>query len=238
MKLVIFSTDTKHHRYFINKIADKFDICSVVYERKKLTKDYATGPFFEREEIEFEEKFFEEVEREIDYKNLVEVYSVNNKALAKYIEYLKPDLGISFGTGLIKPYIFNIPKWGTINIHRGCIDSYRGLDSDLWALYNKDFNKIDVTLHYIDENLDTGDVLLQKNLSLDKVSYIYSIRYYTTVMATEMVIEILNRFSFEDKKVSGNPQVNLGKYFSAMSIEQKHRALDNFLNYKRDNFNG
>ena len=238
MKLVIFSTDTKHHRYFINKVADNFDICSVVYERKKLTKDYVTGPFFEEEENKFEEKFFEEVERNIDDTKLIEVHSVNNKALSKYLEYLKPDLGISFGTGLIKPYIFNIPTWGTINIHRGCIDSYRGLDSDLWALYNKDFDKIDVTLHYIDENLDTGDVLLQKNLSLDKVSYIYSIRYYATVMATEMVIEILNRFSFKDKRVSGNPQVNLGKYFSAMNIEQKHKSLENFLNYKRGNLNG
>ena len=54
MKLVIFSTDTKHHRYFINKVADNFDICSVVYERKKLMKDYVTGPFFEEEEKKFE----------------------------------------------------------------------------------------------------------------------------------------------------------------------------------------
>ena len=89
MKLVIFSTDTKHHRYFINKVADNFDICSVVYERKKLTKDYVTGPFFEEEENKFEEKFFEEVEHKIDDKKLIEVYSVNNKALAKYIEHLK-----------------------------------------------------------------------------------------------------------------------------------------------------
>ena len=67
----------------------------------------------------------------IESDNLEDAYK---KALYKYLEYLKPDLGISFGTGIIKPYIFNIPKWGTINIHRGCIDSYRGLDSDLWAL--------------------------------------------------------------------------------------------------------
>ena len=79
-QLVILSTDTLHHRYFINKVADNFDICSVIYERKKLTKDYVTGPFFEEEETEFEEKFFEEVERDIDDTNLIEVYSVNNKA--------------------------------------------------------------------------------------------------------------------------------------------------------------
>ena len=84
--------------------------------------------------------------------------------MVEYIKYLKPDLAIAFGVGLIKPYIFDIPKWGTINIHRGHIDSYRGLDSDLWALYNKEFNKIDVTIHYIDEHLDTGDILLKNNL--------------------------------------------------------------------------
>ena len=233
MKLVIFSTDTKHHRYFINKIAKKFDICSIVYERKKITKDYITGPFFENEEDKFEDKFFDEVSYEIDDKKMIEVHSVNNKALSKYLQHLKPDLGISFGTGLIKPYIFDIPEWGTINIHRGCIDSYRGLDSDLWALYNKDFDKIDVTIHYIDEELDTGDVLLQKNLSLEKINHIYSMRYYTTVMATEMVIEILNRFSFEDKKIDGKPQVNFGDYFSAMGIEKKQKALENFINYKK-----
>ena len=158
--------------------------------------------------------------------------------MAKYIEYLKPDLGISFGTGLIKPYIFNIPKWGTINIHRGCIGSYRGLDSDLWALYNKDFDKIDVTLHYIDKDLDTGDILLQKNLSLVDVDDIYSMRYHTTVMATEMVIEILNEFLSKNKKINGKWQPKLGRYFSAMSLEDKYKALDNFLNHKMDIFNG
>ena len=65
-------------------------------------------------------------------KKIVEVYSVNNRNLQKYIESMNPDLIITFGT-LVKPYIFNIPKWGTINIHRGQIDKYRGLDSDLWA---------------------------------------------------------------------------------------------------------
>ena len=54
---------------------------------------------------------------------------------------MNPDLIITFGTGIVKPYIFNASKWGTINIHRGQIDKYRGLDSDLWAIKNKDFDK-------------------------------------------------------------------------------------------------
>ena len=112
MKLIIFSTDTKHHRYFINKLNLKFDICSIIYERKKLSKDYVTGPFFEFEEDRFEDSFFNEVSYEIDDKKMIEVHTVNQKSLSKYIENLKPDLGITFGTGLVKPFIFNIPKMG------------------------------------------------------------------------------------------------------------------------------
>ena len=101
----------------------------------------------------------------------------------------------------------------------------------------QDFDKIDVTLHYIDENLDTGDILLQKNLSLVDVDNIYNMRYHTTVMATEMVIEILNEFLSKNKKINGKWQPKLGRYFSAMSLEDKYKALDNFLNHKMDIFN-
>ena len=129
------------------------------------------------------------------------------------------------GTGLVKPFIFNIPTWGTINIHRGCIDSYRGLDSDLWSLYNKEFDKIDVTVHYIDEKLDTGDILLKKNLCLDKVDNIYELKYHTTILATKMVIEILNKFSLQNKRISGLKQVKLGKYFSVFSRDITESTL-------------
>ena len=100
-----------------------------------------------------------------------------------------------------------------------------------------EFNKIDVTIHYIDEHLDTGDILLKNNLSLDNVDDIYELRYHTTVMATEMVIEILNEFLSKNKKINGKWQPKLGRYFSAMSLEDKYKALDNFLNHKMDIFN-
>jgi methionyl-tRNA formyltransferase len=234
MKVIIFSTNTKHHTYFINKISEQFDICSIIYERRKIKKKYVTDPFFQEEEDEYEERFFEEVPKHIDNKKMIEVYSVNDKSLAEYVKHLKPDLGISFGTGIIKPYIFNIPKWGTINIHRGCIDKYRGLDSDLWALYNKDYNNIDVTLHYVDERLDTGNVISKKSINLDSIKDIYNIRYATTILATQMIIETLSEFKKQNTKISAQKQKQLGQYYSAMSLDDKFIALNNFLKYKTD----
>ncbi len=145
MKILILSTPTKHHTYFINKIAKYHNICGIIYERKVLKKDYPTGPFYDNLADKFEDKFFEnEVPNDLSddlKKKIVEVHSVNNRHLQKHIESMNPDLIITFGTGIVKPYIFNIPKWGTINIHRGDASSYRGLDSDLWAIKNYHFDK-------------------------------------------------------------------------------------------------
>ena len=74
MKIIIFSTDTKHHTYFINRISEYYDVCSVIYERKKIVKDYDTGPFWEKEVDEFEEVFFEEVDRVLTVnKKMIEI---------------------------------------------------------------------------------------------------------------------------------------------------------------------
>ena len=232
MKVIIFSTDTKHHSYFINQIEQHFDVCSIVYERKRLKKNYVTGPFFSEEENEFEKRFFQTgVEERVNQKKLIEVYSVNNLALAKYIEHLKPDLGITFGVGLVKPFIFDIPKFGTINIHRGNISKYRGLDSDLWALYKKDYENVGVAVHYIDDNLDTGDLIHQEMINLNSVDNIFEIRYHTTVLATNMILNILNLFK-KGGKIVAREQRTAGDYYTAMSLADKHLALESFLKFK------
>ena len=242
MKILILSTPTKHHTYFINKIAQHNDICGIVYERKVLKKDYVTGPFYDHLADKFEDKFFEdddtttentyELSKDLQ-KKVVEVHSVNNRHLQKYIESMNPDLIITFGTGIVKPYIFNIPKWGTINIHRGDIHNYRGLDSDLWAIKNEDFDKINVTLHYVDEDLDTGDILLEGNQPLKDVEEIYQLRYYTTRLATTMMLMVLSLFKTRNKKLTGRKQKNLGDYYTAMSLEEKHLTEDIFNDYKK-----
>jgi len=237
MKILILSTPTKHHTYFINKIAKYHNICGIIYERKVLKKDYPTGPFYDNLADKFEDKFFEnEVPNYLSddlKKKIVEVHSVNNRHLQKHIESMNPDLIITFGTGIVKPYIFNIPKWGTINIHRGDASSYRGLDSDLWAIKNEDFDKINVTIHYVDEDLDTGDILMDGGISLTKVEEIYHLRYHTTMLATDMMLRTLNLFEEKGGKVKGTKQENLGDYYTAMSLDDKYLTEDIFNDYKR-----
>lgn len=237
MKITIFSTKTKHHTYFINKLLNQFEIAAIVYENRRLLKDYPTGPFFNDEQDHFEERFFcpsyDGTPRELSpyiTKRTIEVHSVNQCGMSGFLNEIAPDICVSFGVGIIKPHIFNIPRWGTINVHRGIIQKYRGLDSDLWAIYNKEFDKIGVTIHCVAEELDAGDILAQEYLQIELKDEIFHLRYKTTIIATRLVISVLSNYESNGGKVIRIPQFP-GTYYSLMPIEKKVTALRNFRDY-------
>ncbi len=75
------------------------------------------------------------------------------------------DLGILYGTNIIKKEVFSIPKKGSINVHQGFTPDYRGGPSIFWELFN-DEKEVGVTVHFVAAKVDTGDVILQKKFPL------------------------------------------------------------------------
>ena len=73
-----------------------------------------------------------------------------------------PDLVVLGGTGILRTPILAIPPIGTINAHPGLLPQLRGSSSVGWALY-KDL-PVGSTVHYVDAGIDTGPILLQRQL--------------------------------------------------------------------------
>lgn len=102
--------------------------------------------------------------------------SIENKSVArandtesiKLITDFKPDIIIQSGAGILKPSIFNIAKIGTLNIHHGFAPEIRGVQSTLWCLYYGLTDKLGVTCHFIDENLDTGNIIKQYHYKFEQ----------------------------------------------------------------------
>jgi len=89
------------------------------------------------------------------------VPSYNSEELKKEIRDNQYDLGIVFGTGIIKKDLFSLPKKGMINIHQGLTQWYRGQPPVFWELYN-DERETGITIHKVAEKLDCGDIIFQK----------------------------------------------------------------------------
>lgn len=68
-------------------------------------------------------------------------------------------VSMSFDQILKKP-IIDLPSQGFINCHAGALPFYRGRNVLNWALINGE-EKLGVTVHYVDEGIDTGDIITQ-----------------------------------------------------------------------------
>jgi len=85
------------------------------------------------------------------------------------------DLGVVWGTNILKEYVFRIPRLGSINIHQGLAPYYRGGPPVFWELYNGE-REIGVTVHFVKSKVDTGEIIVQETLPL-VYDYSYGLNY-------------------------------------------------------------
>ena len=231
-KIVLLTTDTAHHRFFINRwLSSNLPMEVCLFETKKYNNlPYKIGPLFDYEERDFEEKnFFQNISRDIPKKLTSNVVDVNSIKARDMLKEINPDFGVVFGTGLIKPSTINLFHDGLINVHRGIAEKYRGLDSDLWAIYHRDYNNLGVTVHRVDNNLDTGELVKQDFLTPKLGMRISHIRYHTTVIATDLIIDSLK--DYLAGKLHSTKQFNRGRYYSFMPLSIKRQVEKQFNDY-------
>jgi len=89
-----------------------------------------------------------------------------NEELRATLEAISPDAIIVVGYGRIIPkWMLDLPRYGNINLHASLLPKYRGAAPIQWAIA-KGETVTGVTTMRIDEGLDTGDILLQRELPI------------------------------------------------------------------------
>jgi methionyl-tRNA formyltransferase len=79
---------------------------------------------------------------------------------------LNADLGVlAFVTDIVPARVFNAPKLGSICYHPSLLPRYRGASAINWAVINGE-TKTGLTIFWVDEGIDTGDILLQKEVEV------------------------------------------------------------------------
>jgi methionyl-tRNA formyltransferase len=96
---------------------------------------------------------------------LIEVDNLNSDDAVKALTTLKPDLAIVLGTRVLRRATFAVPRLGSINLHKGAIPKYRGMPPGFWELYNGE-KSAGVTVHFVDDSLDTGDVIASSEVAI------------------------------------------------------------------------
>jgi folate-dependent phosphoribosylglycinamide formyltransferase PurN len=101
----------------------------------------------------------------IEEMTLARVRSVNAEATIRLLKELEPALIVVNGTRIISSAVLHGVLAPFINIHAGITPQYRGVHGGYWALARNDPRACGVSVHLVDEGIDTGPILGQATIS-------------------------------------------------------------------------
>jgi methionyl-tRNA formyltransferase len=110
---------------------------------------------------------------------------------------LKPDLAVlAFVTDIVPGKVLAVPKEGAICYHPSILPKYRGASAINWAVINGE-TESGLTIFWVDEGIDTGDILLQKKVEIgpnDTTGTVYFNQLYPLgVQACLEAVELINQ---------------------------------------------
>jgi methionyl-tRNA formyltransferase len=115
----------------------------------------------------------------------------NNGEFRAQLTAVKPDAIVVVGYGRILPqWMIDLPRLGNINLHASLLPKYRGAAPIQWAIARGE-EVTGVTTMRIDAGLDTGDILLQKEIPINPEDTAETLAPQLAAIGADLVIETL-----------------------------------------------
>ena len=126
----------------------------------------------------------------------VEVPIHNSEQVMPHIADMSLDLVVFGGTRIIRGEILDHPRDGVINSHPGLLPDCRGSASPAWSVYHD--IPIGSSTHFCDNGIDTGELLLRREVSVKRGMTYEDLCYETLVLAGILMKEA--RMAYEAKE--------------------------------------
>jgi len=253
MRIILLLSNELKQRYVIRELSKCQDVSGVViqdkytpgYRIRTVWKETNKNPFkviqtiyrklklrrYEVRDKRIIESCFLENGKLMEIDKTISVKIVKNVNQEDSVEFIKnsaPELIVVFGTSLIKKDIMGIPEKAIINVHTGLSPYYRGGQCAFWCLYNDEPEYIGVTVHYLDEGIDSGDIIIQGRPKIEEGDCVTSIECKLAILATQLLIKAIKQI--EEDKAKGVPRTTKGKFYLSKAFTlDKRLALEKHL---------
>lgn len=174
MNIVILTGNEKRHEFFRKFIASNLNInvISTYCESndKSLwnrTVEKISEPIelqHVRDRAQSESDFFDLFNSTIeDNSNAIYIKKgdINTEKVVRDIIASSPDLLICYGSSIIKKPLLDAFRGRFLNVHLGLSPYYRGSGANIWPMINGELDMVGATFMYIDDGIDTGEIIHQ-----------------------------------------------------------------------------
>ncbi|SHH41600.1 polysaccharide deacetylase family protein [Massilia sp. CF038] len=114
--------------------------------------------------------------------------AINGPEACAFVQSQQADLGIALGAPILKSALFELPRLGTINLHKGKLPDFRGMPPAFWELH-AGAASVGCTVHRVAAGLDTGEILLAREVPVDAFSTVAGMQIKLHRVGVELVAE-------------------------------------------------
>ncbi len=136
--------------------------------------------------------------KEVAIKNNIEVFQpdkIRNAETLSIIKDLEPEIIVVVAYGKILPKeIIDYPKYGCVNVHASLLPKYRGAAPIQWSIINGE-KTTGVTTMYMNEGLDTGDMLLKSSTIINDDETSGDLHDRLSFIGADLILKTLNEIS-------------------------------------------
>ena len=130
---------------------------------------------------------------------------INTEDAIAQLAESSPDVTVVAAYGqILRPKVFEIPPMGTINIHASILPAYRGAAPVRWAIVRGE-TVTGVTTFFIDAGMDTGDMLLKRELEIGPDETAGELENRLAELGAETILETLSGLSAGTLKATPQP---------------------------------
>lgn len=129
----------------------------------------------------------------------------------EFVEALRgyhADLQVVVAFRMLPEVVWDMPRFGTFNVHAALLPQYRGAAPVNWAVINGE-TETGVTTFFLDHDIDTGRIIMQKPFAIPDdadVEYVYNGLMH---LGAEIAIETIDRLIETDGNIESMPQENM-----------------------------
>lgn len=152
---------------------------------------------------------------------------IKDSSFLETLKELSPDIIVVAAFGQILPKeVLNFPQLGCINVHPSLLPKYRGAAPINWTLIRGE-TRTGVTIMYMDEGLDTGDILLQEETPVGPDETFGLLHDRLSIMGADLLLKAVQLL--EAKQASRIPQDN-----SLFTYAPMLKKEDGLINWNED----
>ncbi len=157
--------------------------------------------------------------------NILQPEKFRNEEFLEELRALKADLQVVVAFKMLPEVVWNMPKFGTLNLHASLLPQYRGAAPINWAIINGD-KETGVSTFLLQHAIDTGNILFQEKISIGDNNNVEVIHDELMNVGSQLVVKTVKAIEAGDYPQIPQESLSAQELKSAPKIFKEDCKID------------